>query len=81
MALKDCVFLGLIAFSAIVFYLHGFYHGTQRSKKELESLLNSDSFTELPPPEVEMDSTSSVLLPARRNPSVNTQIHGLFGCN
>jgi hypothetical protein len=52
MTMKDFVYLGLIALSAVVFYLHGFQAGAQRTRKIFSKLFKAtEAMTPLPPPE------------------------------
>ncbi len=82
MSLKDYVYLGLIALSALVFYFHGYFAGAIRTRKALKHLLDdSDALLELP--EEELFEAAPDRLDSHRAPSpvIEHPIHGWFGRN
>jgi len=81
MGIKDFVYLGLIALSAIVFYLHGLYSGPthRRGKRKLDVPFNdSECLTELPAEPVTKASAERVAAPP--SPSQD-EIRQTFGNN
>ena len=80
---KDLVYLGLIALSGIVFYLHGFHAGLARGRKVLDTILSpSGAFTDLPsseepaPPPIHGHRAALF-----RMPVFSKSVHALFGNN
>jgi hypothetical protein len=86
MTTKDYVYLGLISLSVIVFYLHGYAAGANRTRRLFERWLQpSDTITELPPEE-EDDAWSAANedpLTYRRKRTLisTTTIRATFGKN
>ncbi len=81
MGAKDFVYLGLIALSAVVFYLHGLCTARSRraSARKLDVPFNdSGCLTELPHEKTASDKPAS--LPRVPNLS-QTQIRAVFGDN
>jgi hypothetical protein len=88
MTAKDYVYLSLLALSALVFYYQGFYSGLSKSRKLAAMLFSTqDSFTELPPPELEaeaeppFDPAKRGGLSATHRPFTHSSIRASFGRN
>jgi hypothetical protein len=86
MTTKDYVYLGLLALSVVVFYLHGYAAGANRTRRLFERWLQpSDTMTELPPEEEDgaWSPTSEDPLTFRRKRTLisTTTIRASFGKN
>ena len=79
---KDLVYLGLIALSGIVFYLHGFHAGLTRGRKLLRTFLSpSDVFTDLPPAEEPEPPPARGHRALLAESSFSNSVHAVFGNN
>jgi len=81
MTTKDCIYLGLIALAALVFYCHGFFSGVNRSRRIYESLLGSPEPAEDDPWTSADVSPRGATLPPRLPPTRGPELHGDFGNN
>ena len=83
MAVKDFVYLGLIALTGALFYWHGLGVGSSRARRIFEQVFkNSETLAELPPPVPPPPQDSQVVvLRGTRAFFSSSNIRGVFGNN
>lgn len=90
MTTKDYIYLGLLAFAAVVFYLNGYYAGLNRSRRLFERVFNDcpempDEGSGLPQPEASESSRLTFSEPATRHRhhkiTAAPSIRAVFGKN